>query len=331
MIKWFIDKNNRIPLYLQLKDTIKYYISTGAIQDNDQLPGVVQLAEELKVNFETVRKAYKELEKEKLVVMNPGRGTFATLHKDALRRIKPRPENGAEPALQPVALLKKDISQLIREGRSAADVRALMESILADIFRDQSRKYVIFTECNLLQVREISQKLGQSLKIIVKPVLLADLRQEFQRGIFPLADLLGIITTGFHANEVKALIGDLPVDIDILITNMSPETMGQLSALDKNSRFGFICRDRESIPLYQEILKSEFSHQLNLITCTLSETEKTLELLNSVDLLLATPPVLEEVKKLAAGKIPVFCTFDRIDPQSLNIVKDRIIEKLCLL
>ena len=60
-IKWFLDKKNKIPLYLQIKDLIKYYISTGVIQDNAVLPGVNMLAKELEINFETVRKAYKEL------------------------------------------------------------------------------------------------------------------------------------------------------------------------------------------------------------------------------------------------------------------------------
>ena len=83
MIKWFVDRENKVPLYLQLKDLIKYYISTGAIQDNDQLPGVVKLAEELGVNFDTIRKAYKELEREELISMIRGKGTFATLHKKA--------------------------------------------------------------------------------------------------------------------------------------------------------------------------------------------------------------------------------------------------------
>ena len=66
MIKWRIDKSNKVHLYLQLKDLIKYYISTGAIKDNQQLPGVNTLGNELGVNFETVRKAYKELEREEV-------------------------------------------------------------------------------------------------------------------------------------------------------------------------------------------------------------------------------------------------------------------------
>jgi DNA-binding transcriptional regulator YhcF (GntR family) len=330
MIKWFIDKNNRMPLYLQLKDLIKYFISTGAIKDGDQLPGVVQLAEELKINFETVRKAYKELEKEKLLTMSPGRGTFATLHKDAVRKIKSRQNGEAELPLRPEALIKRDVSGLVQEGRTFDEVRALVESVLSGISRDQSRKYVIFIECNLLQVREISQTLGQTLKIKVKGVLLKDLREEFGKGLPEEGDLLGIITTGFHVNEVKDIVGDSPIDIDILITNMSPDAMGKLSAFDKNLRFGFISRDKESVPLYRELLKSEFGHKLNLTSCTLAETKKVRAQLASADVLLATPPVFDDVKKLAAGRIPVFCTFDRVDPQSLKIVKDGILKRLSL-
>ncbi len=328
MIKWFIDKNNRMPLYLQLKDLIKYFISTGAIHDGDQLPGVVQLAGELKINFETVRKAYKELEKEKLIAMSPGRGTFATLHKDAVRKIKARQDGEADAPLRPEALVQRDLNGLFQEGRTVDEIRALVEAILSGISRDQSKKSVIFTECNLLQVREISQTLAQALHIKVKPILLTDLKEELRKRLPEGDDLLGIVTTGFHVNEVKDIVGDLPVDIDILITNMSPDTLGKLSAFDKNARFGFISRDKESVPMYQELLKSEFGRKLNQTSCTLAETEKVQALLGSADVLLATPPVFEDVKKLAAGRIPVFCTFDRVDPQSLKIVKDGIFKKL---
>ncbi len=330
MIKWFIDKNSRMPLYLQLKDLIKYFISTGAISDGDHLPGVVQLAGELKINFETVRKAYKELEKEKLIAMSPGRGTFATLHKDAVRMLKNRKEGEPDAPPRPEALIQRDVAGLLQEGRTVDEIRALVESILSGISQDQSRKYVIFTECNPLQVREISQTLAQNVRIRVKPVLLTELREELRKGSPEEGELLGIVTTGFHVNEVTDIVGDLPLDIDILITNMSPDTMARIGSFDKNLRFGFISRDKESVPLYRELLRSEFGRKINLAASTLGETEKARALLDSVDVLLATPPVFEDVKKLAAGRIPVFCTFDRVDPQSLKLVKNGILKKLSL-
>ena len=67
MTQFFIDKDNKIPLYLQLKDQIKYFISTGAMTAKEQLPPVKILAKTLGINFLTVRKAYQELENEDII------------------------------------------------------------------------------------------------------------------------------------------------------------------------------------------------------------------------------------------------------------------------
>ncbi len=62
MVKRVIEKSRKVPLYLQLKDLIKYFVAMGAITENEQLPGVMELAAKLGINFETVRKAFHELE-----------------------------------------------------------------------------------------------------------------------------------------------------------------------------------------------------------------------------------------------------------------------------
>ncbi len=56
-----LDKPQRFRFGIYAQASIKYYISTGAIQADHQLPAVNALAKELGINFETVRKAYKEL------------------------------------------------------------------------------------------------------------------------------------------------------------------------------------------------------------------------------------------------------------------------------
>ncbi len=71
MVKRLIDKKSRIPPYLQLKDLLKYFISTGAIQENERLPGVMELAAELGINFETVRKI---LDSGDVLLATPGAG-----------------------------------------------------------------------------------------------------------------------------------------------------------------------------------------------------------------------------------------------------------------
>jgi len=329
MIQWFVDKNNKMPLYLQLRDLIKYYISTGAIQSDHQLPAVNALADELGVNFETIRKAYKELEKDGLVSMKRGKGTFITLPDAPVASMKSLTglENGL-PEAGPNGLMnwtKNLIRKYLQSGMSLDEARSIVAQAFQEISEEESGQEIFFAECSASQTKEVSQLLNSHLNRPVKPVLVKDLKDEIQHVSAAAHKSLSVITTGFHVNEVHDALRGLPVSLHVLITNMSFETRLKLDAFGKEARFGFICRDQESILLYKDILKVELNNpDLNLACCILEEKEKVRRLLESVDALLVSPPVYEELKKLAPPELPVFNIFDRVDPMSLKIIKDKI-------
>ena len=80
------------PIYLQLIDQVKAAAASGALQPGEALPSIRPLAEELKVNRNTVAKAYTELESLGVVETQPGRGSFlkenhAALRKDVRRKL----------------------------------------------------------------------------------------------------------------------------------------------------------------------------------------------------------------------------------------------------
>ena len=62
MIKFLLDYSSGIPIYRQIIDQIRFGIASGQLKLGEQLPTVRALAVELKVNLNTVSKAYKELE-----------------------------------------------------------------------------------------------------------------------------------------------------------------------------------------------------------------------------------------------------------------------------
>lgn len=345
MIRWFVDKNNKIPLYLQLKDQVEYYISTGAIQDGYQLPPVNALAGELGITFETVRKAYKELERNDLISMRRGQGTFITLHRGkapqsktgaartSQRRKASEDDKDQAAVREAITLIRQYLHNSLRTPSGPpADLlgaRRVFEQAFDALAEEQSRQEIIFTECNQLQVREISQILAQHLNLPIRPVLTRDLKDQLQALPDEEIKRLLIITTGFHVNEVKGAIGSLPVSVEVLITNMAPETRRQLDGLSKKAKYGFICRDQESAVIYKDLLKAELDNDdLNLICCTLSEMDQVKALLKSADVLLVSPPVYGEVKKIAPRRLPVFNVFERVDPMSLKVIKDRILATL---
>ena len=64
-------------IYVQIMDEVKRALVLGTLQPDDPLPSVRQLARDIKVNFNTVKKAYRELEREGCVYTERGLGTFA--------------------------------------------------------------------------------------------------------------------------------------------------------------------------------------------------------------------------------------------------------------
>ena len=64
------------PVYLQLVDQVKSAAASGAVQPGEPLPSIRPLAEELRVNRNTVAKAYAELESQRVIETIAGKGCF---------------------------------------------------------------------------------------------------------------------------------------------------------------------------------------------------------------------------------------------------------------
>ena len=76
MISFKLDPKAGSPFYRQIIDQIKFGIASGNLKIGEQLPTVRGLAVELKVNLNTVAKAYKELEIQNILETHQGTGTF---------------------------------------------------------------------------------------------------------------------------------------------------------------------------------------------------------------------------------------------------------------
>jgi len=74
------------PVYLQVVDQIKAAAASGALRPGEALPSIRPLAEELRVNRNTVAKAYAELESLGVIETQPGKGCFLKENHSPLRK-----------------------------------------------------------------------------------------------------------------------------------------------------------------------------------------------------------------------------------------------------
>jgi GntR family transcriptional regulator len=81
-----INFKSGMPVYLQIVDQIKAAAASGALQPGEALPSIRPVAEELRVNRNTVAKAYTELESLGVIETLPGKGCFLKENHSPLRK-----------------------------------------------------------------------------------------------------------------------------------------------------------------------------------------------------------------------------------------------------
>lgn len=85
-MRFQINFKSGMPVYLQLVDQVKAAAASGALQPGEALPSIRPLAEELRLNRNTIAKAYSELESLGVIESLPGKGCFLKQNHSPLRK-----------------------------------------------------------------------------------------------------------------------------------------------------------------------------------------------------------------------------------------------------
>jgi GntR family transcriptional regulator len=115
-----LDHHSGEPIYRQIVEAIKYQVASGRLAQEDRLPSIRTLAEELKINPRTVVKAYEELQHAGLVVMRHGQGVFVSVNHGAT------PQSVRQKAIADMA--RRMLAEASRLGAPKAEVLRIIES-----------------------------------------------------------------------------------------------------------------------------------------------------------------------------------------------------------
>lgn len=128
-----IDFRSGLPIYTQIVNQIQAQVVGGVLKPGDQLPTVRALAEELRVNFNTVARAYRILDEERIISTQQGRGTYITeipppkvsekLRKESLEALTERFISEATR----LDFSKTEISQMVRDQLKAWNSNGVAE------------------------------------------------------------------------------------------------------------------------------------------------------------------------------------------------------------
>ena len=118
-----IDYSSGLPVWIQVKNRIAYLIGSGEYSAGDRLPTVRALAVDLDISYNTVNRAYMDLEREGYISTRKGRGTF----------VAERHDLGAHTASDsPIELVIDDMIRVCSNaGLADDDIVAMVQARLA--------------------------------------------------------------------------------------------------------------------------------------------------------------------------------------------------------
>lgn len=117
-----LDFHSGLPIYTQIVNQVQSQLANGILKPGDQLPTVRALASELRVNFNTVARAYRLLDEVRIISTQQGRGTYITeipppevtekLRKESLSELTQRFIGEA----YRLGFSEREVSQMVRDS-----------------------------------------------------------------------------------------------------------------------------------------------------------------------------------------------------------------------
>lgn len=120
-----VDHASGVPIYAQIMEQIKHLVATGRLKPGDQLPTIRQLAVDLRVNPNTVVRAYHELDRQGVISTQQGRGTFIARRPDERRLVEMRKDRLR-------AIMGGALLEALSLGYEAEEIREAFEKQLEE-------------------------------------------------------------------------------------------------------------------------------------------------------------------------------------------------------
>ncbi len=119
-----IDSDSAVPIYMQIVNSIKHQVAIGDLKPGEQLPTVRELATNLRLNPNTVARAFDLLDSDRVITTQQGRGTYVREHPDNVHLTRVRQE-------QLKTMMDSAVAKALSMGYAADEIQAAFDAALA--------------------------------------------------------------------------------------------------------------------------------------------------------------------------------------------------------
>ncbi|HVG25397.1 MAG TPA: GntR family transcriptional regulator [Thermoanaerobaculia bacterium] len=270
MLKLSVSRREPLPIRVQLGEQLRHQIEEGVLAPGDKLPTVRELAAEVRVNYNTVRAIYGELERGGYVTTEQGRGTF----------VVPRPPRATlGTATQSLRDLVDDaLARAVAAGVAPADFARTLYT-RAKLYRPRrKRPRIAAIECNDADLRVIAEEIRESTGIAPETFTI----DAVARKPRALAQTDVIATTFSHLDEVQKLARDRRV-IGLMLEPSYPDVVAEIAALPRDAKVGLVCFTDNGAAAMLRALRGTGLHERTFLPGALEHPRKLAAVLREAD------------------------------------------------
>ncbi|MDA2927587.1 GntR family transcriptional regulator [Acidobacteria bacterium AH-259-G07] len=285
MIKFNLDKKVGLNFYDQIKGQLVSAIYCGKIEEGDRLPSIRELAEDLDVNYKTIRKVYLRLAHEKYIEIVKGSGAFLqkrsgkNTYEQMRRRAIYKLLGEVSQKAENLGLSPQKFVRLLEGYSSGANLRKLHLAVI-----DHEEEAFIFS-------RELKLRLGAD----VSPVSLSQIQGNGAAGLLKNSDYL--LTTSWHmeeVNEVAERYGKTVVEI-----KPSHQIYTEILSAARDRNVAIVIQDEHTMHASWEIFMNIYypSTEKKFWIAPIHREDLVEKIIQEADLIFVSPMCWDEMRK----------------------------------
>ncbi len=290
MLRFNLDKSGKLIYFDQIKGQLLSAIYCGKINEGDRLPSIRELADDLSVNYKTIRRVYLQLAQEGLIEIVAGSGAFL------------RKRNGGESfshmRRHAIFRLLADFENKARDlGLSTERLVVLLDGYLTGrnlkplklaVVDDEEEAYIFASE---LEMRLGMTAIQVSLEEAARPEGMAQLQE---------SDIL--LTTSWHLEEVNALAAGLSKEV--VEIKPSHQIYSEILSAAQDHNIGIVIRDEKTMHASWEVFMSLYhpSTDKRFWIAPIHRTDLIEKIVEEADLIFVSPMCWDEMRRLTPSK-----------------------------
>ena len=317
-MEFLIQKGSGVPIYKQVKSFITDRIRSGELAPGFKMPTERELSDSLKISRNTVSTAYKDLEKDGLLVSYQGKGTFVSENID-LKFVTDTNE-------RVMRFIDLGFEEAMDNKMEPYDFLKLVESRVKEKLDLMRTSNAVYIECNVEQAEAFAKQLEERTGMKCVSLTVQDLIDMNDDTKLTIYNSKVLVSTFNHVSEVMEYTNHFNKEVLGVAINPDLATVVKIARYPKGTKFAFITISKEFMTKTKLSIENSGLDDVDIIYTNESDENQLVEIIKQVDVIIVSPGRYKDIRKYVKDPSKIVRFEYNLDDGSVKALKSKLLE-----